>query len=556
MKKKMVMRYYIFIFLVILFASPVVAQSESDEIIFKAMQDEMKRTREQLVLPGMTKPFYVAYSVARSRQVDVAGVLGGIVNSNVTGWATVCTAQLLLGDYQHTNDTRYVGAAPDMSSASELNYNTLRRSFWLLSDRAYKFALQEDAAKKAYLKTNLQAPEIAALPELTKAEPIKKIVERKKPFDFDQARWEKIVSEVSAIFKEYKDIYNSSVTVTGSEIDFYKQTSEGVILKQPTSYISFYATGYVLTDDGVKISDSYSLMAATPQDLPSLEELKKGVRAFAEDLLKLKTVPVIDEYYSGPVLFEGAASSSIFVSTLLNQSGLFALRAPLGQKEQPRTLENRVGRKILDTRLTVKNYSTLEKYNGVDLLGAYEVDAEGVVPAKEMTLVENGILKTFLNGRVPTLKAPGSTGSSRFLTTGSNVVYVTAPGTIHIQVEDGMKQEKMKKALIKAAKEEGLDYAYIVRDFGGLSAHVYKVDVKDGSETQVRFGKVSGINLSKMKRVLQISSKENIANYILHRQTLSSLIYPASVLIEDIEINESKPGKEKKMALTYPLQRQ
>ena len=62
------MRYYILLFLVILFAGPVAAQNETDEVIFKAMQDEMKRTQEQLVLPNMEKPFYISYSVARSRQ--------------------------------------------------------------------------------------------------------------------------------------------------------------------------------------------------------------------------------------------------------------------------------------------------------------------------------------------------------------------------------------------------------------------------------------------------------------------------------------------------------
>lgn len=60
-----------------------------------------------------------------------------------------------------------------------------------------------------------------------------------------------------------------------------------------------------------------------------------------------------------------------------------------------------------------------------------------------------------------------STGSSRFVMTGSDIVYATAPGTIHIQVDKGTKQDKMKKALIKAAKDEGLDYAYIRRSIAG-----------------------------------------------------------------------------------------
>ncbi|MFR7878080.1 MAG: hypothetical protein ACLU4J_17765, partial [Butyricimonas paravirosa] len=87
------------------------------------------------------------------------------------------------------------------------------------------------------------------------------------------------------------------------------------------------------------------------------------------------------------------------------------------------------------------------------------------------------------------------------------------------------------------------------------ASRIYKVDVKDGSETQVRFGDVSAINLAKIKRVLDISSKENVSNYILNRQVLSSLIYPASVLIEDVEINKSEPKKEKEPVLKFPLQR-
>lgn len=94
-----------------------------------------------------------------------------------------------------------------------------------------------------------------------------------------------------------------------------------------------------------------------------------------------------------------------------------------------------------------------------------------------------------------------------------------------------------------------------MRSIAGPASRIYKVDVKDGSETQVRFGDVSAINLAKIKRVLDISSKENVSNYILNRQVLSSLIYPASVLIEDVEINKSEPKKEKEPVLKFPLQR-
>ena len=541
------MRYILSLLIFFLLVGPVVAQNEQDQVIFKAMQDELQRNKAELALPGMDKPFYLSFSLGRFRQFEVVGELGAITNSLELPWRGIGSSQLLLGDYNNTNDTRFVGQFLKVGMPAEADYDMIRRNFWLVSDAAYKMALREAAAKEAALKSNPQTPEEAQLPDLVKAEPITKIVESKVPYEIDIKKWENTIRELSAIFKNYKEIYNSSVGISGLDMEVYKQTSEDVTMKQPVTYVNLFAQGYVTTEDGVRIGDALSILVARPQDMPSLEDLKKKVTAFAENLMKLRNAPVVEEFYSGP-------SSSIFVNNLLNQSGLFAYRKPIGQAGG-RTLEGRIGRKIIDNRLTVKNYTSLEKYDGTPLLGAYEIDAEGVIPEKEMTLVDKGILRQMLNGRVPSLKTQHSTGSSRFVMTGSDIVYVTAPGTIHIQVDKGTKQDKMKKALIKAAKDEGLDYAYIVRSIAGPASRIYKVDVKDGSETQVRFGDVSAINLAKIKRVLDISSKENVSNYILNRQVLSSLIYPASVLIEDVEINKSEPKKEKEPVLKFPLQR-
>ena len=546
------MRYILSLLIFFLLVGPVVAQNEQDQVIFKAMQDELQRNKAELALPGMDKPFYLSYSLGRFRQFEVVGELGAITNSLELPWRGVGSSQLLLGDYNNTNDTRFVGQFMKVGMPAEADYDMIRRNFWLVSDAAYKMALREAAAKEAALKSNPQTQEEAQLPDLVKAEPITKIVESKVPYEIDIKKWENTIRELSAIFKNYKEIYNSSVGISGLDMEVYKQTSEDVTMKQPVTYANLFAQGYVTTEDGVRIGDALSILVARPQDMPSLEDLKKKVTAFAENLMKLRNAPVVED--SGPVLFEDGASSSIFVNNLLNQGGLFAYRKPIGQAGG-RTLEGRIGRKIIDNRLTVKNYTSLEKYDGTPLLGAYEIDAEGVIPEKEMTLVDKGILRQMLNGRVPSLKTQHSTGSSRFVMTGSDIVYATAPGTIHIQVDKGTKQDKMKKALIKAAKDEGLDYAYIVRSIAGPASRIYKVDVKDGSETQVRFGDVSAINLAKIKRVLDISSKENVSNYILNRQVLSSLIYPASVLIEDVEINKSEPKKEKEPVLKFPLQR-
>ena len=58
-----------------------------------------------------------------------------------------------------------------------------------------------------------------------------------------------------------------------------------------------------------------------------------------------------------------------------------------------------------------------------------------------------------------------------------------------------------------------------------------------------------------MKRMLGISSKENVSNYIFNGEVLSSMIYPSSILVENIEINKSDVKKDKEQVLTFPLQK-
>lgn len=237
------------------------------------------------------------------------------------------------------------------------------------------------------------------------------------------------MTEVSAVFNEYKEIYNSSVAINGMEVDMYRLTTEGVQLKEPGGYVSVTVSAEVRGDDGSNLGDSFSLSLLNPAEIPSVEELKERVKAFAEGLMQLKAAPPVAEYYNGPILFEGGAVATILANNLLYRGGLIAARSlmPMG-----RGLADQFGQKIMDERLTVKNYTNKKEYNGTPLYGYYEVDGDGVTPEAEMVLVEKGVFKKMLNGRIPALKAPETTGSSRFIMSPQSPTLVTGTGTIHV----------------------------------------------------------------------------------------------------------------------------
>lgn len=547
------MKYTLLVLLVFWLVLPAGAQEKNDDVIFKAMQDEMQRS-QQLSLPGMPSPFFMGYTVAYTRQFRAAATLGGVIEyyDDPTGIAGV---EMLLGDYQNSSNFSYgneILQTPPLPANPD--YDLLRRNFWLSSDMAYKYALQSGAMKFSTLKDNPPSPEEAQLADLEKVKPCRSVVNYEKTFTIDRAAIEKMVSEMSAVFVDYKDIFNSMVFVSGLQKDIYRLTSDGVMLKEPLSIVSVNAVASINTPDGVKIDDMFSLTVDRLESLPSIEELKRQMKDFAEDLIRLRDAPQIEDYYTGPVLFEDGACFAVFSGNLLNRGALIAFRSPVGRSGF-KTLADQLGQKIIDNRLTVKNYSTLADYNGTPLMGAYEIDAEGVVPAPEITLVEKGVMRGMLNGCIPAVNATHSTGSSRFALSDNRVDFITAPGTIHIQVEKGLKPDKMKKALLKAAKAKNLDYAYIVRSITGNASCIYRVDVKDGKETQVRFADISAISLSKLKNIAEISAGEKVSNYLYGGQVVSSVIYPSSILLEDMEVNKRQMKTEKPPVIKSPLQR-
>ena len=276
--------------------------------------------------------------------------------SNVSPWQMNGGTQVMLGDYQHNSDVQYSEQIAPAQLPSEVDYDIIRRGFWEASDMMYKYSLGMMAQKANYLQQNPRSPEESALAEMQQLPAVTHVRERETKFEINQAALEQLVTEASAVFKEYKDIYNSSVAISGTEIDLYRLTTEGVQLKEPGGHVTVSVSAEARADDGSTVGDSFSLSLLSPAELPSVEELKKRVRAFAEGLMQLKAAPPVAEYYNGPIMFEGGAVATILANNLLYRGGLIAARS-LGPSRGG--LEDQFGSKIMDGRLTVKNYTAM-----------------------------------------------------------------------------------------------------------------------------------------------------------------------------------------------------
>ena len=116
--------------------------------------------------------------------------------------------------------------------------------------------------------------------------------------------------------------------------------------------------------------------------------------------------------YSGPVLFEGPAAAQLMAEVLGPQ---FALpRKPISEPGRPAPFmpsefEGRIGSRVLPNFSMSSTIRTQKAWHGTPLLGYFDFDYEGVVPAP-LTLVEKGKLKTFLLTRQPVRDSMRRTG--------------------------------------------------------------------------------------------------------------------------------------------------
>lgn len=524
-----------------------------DEIIFKAMDDEMSRSMNNLKLPGYQSPFFINSIISESTITTIDASLGSLTGVREIPLDRTLAVNLLVGDYNMNNgEPSAIGSYYETRMAIGNEGDQIRREIWEVCDVAYKRAAAAYQNKTYTMGRMVDKQDI--LPDMIKTAPETKINNTTVPVKFDTKSWEKKARDLSAIFLDYPKLIGTSVNVVAIQVVKYLKNSEGTVAKQPFTIYSVYASGSVEIPEEQIVSESSSLaLVADVNDIPAYDKLAEEVKKLAEKLMSKIDSEVVNEYYFGPVLFEKSAVTDIFTSLLFSDATLLPYRKPLNANQANKTLEQRQGKRVIDQRFTVKNYTQLKEYNGQKLFGYYEIDAEGVVPQKELTLIEKGLFKTTLTSRFPTKISSASTGSMRMGTGAGQGSICVAPGTLHIIADGGVKREQMKKVLIKAAIAEGNNYAYIAREIGGAT-ELFRVDVKTGIETAVRRGELnmSQIDLNKLRRVSAVSKTEQVDNMHFGNSIPVTVICPESMILEDIEITPIQIKKEKRFFTEKP----
>jgi predicted Zn-dependent protease len=450
--------------------------SGQDDVAMRAMKDELARSVAQLQLQKMDKPYFLAYRMDEINQSTISAMLGSLTAEEPLRRRLI-GVEVRVGDYNLDNSnyvsirslsSGHLGGMFSSISQAPLDdsYQQIRRDFWIATDTQYKKGLEDLSAKRAALEMLQHADDV---PDFVKEIPVTQLEQPEKGKAGDELK--KLARDLSVVFRDSPDIYDSSV-----EIDYRNDytryiNSEGSTFTRTQPVFKLQINARTQAANGLPISDSIAVYGRTMTDLPSKEVLISRTQAMAARILKLRSSSSI-EHYNGPVLFEGDAGGEIFAQQFA--TGLMSVRTPLSDDSRFEAFFNqmmsqlgggsfvdKIGGRVLPDFLSVSDNPLAADYKGVPLMGTSKID-DDAVQTRETKLVEHGVLKTLLSTRVPVRALRQSTGSRRG--------WGPAPSNLFVTSEKSLTNDALHKELLRRAKDRGLDYAIVVRRVGGGAA--------------------------------------------------------------------------------------
>jgi TldD protein len=459
------------------------ALAEKDDPILAAMKAELDRESTQLVLPGMQKPYFIEYRIDDFTTYEALANYGALTREE-QGHQRVVRVTVRIGNYT-TDSSSNRGDGSLQIAPTDPNPEAIRYALWTATDEAYKNALRAYAQKQAALKRFESAP---TEQDFSPAKPVTHIGAT-VALDLDKAEWKRRIIDASGLFATdpavrgfAADVQYSTANVRGVAVNRYLVNTEGTTLRQ--GYAGYEAAISVggQAADGMRLSRDNGSVAGKASELESAEAFHHRAIEDLKSLEELRKAPVVSaEDYHGPVLFSGDAAADIV-------DRLFVPNVEAGRPEMGTTARTQgiytssLHAHILPEFLSVTDDPLMKTFDRKTLLGAYEVDDEGV-PAQDVDLVAKGKLENYLVGRTPVRDFPASNGHGRAAPGQSAHAHT---GVLIVKDTTPVKASEMNARLLALAKEQERD-VYAVETLGGeLAPRLLYLVHPDGKRELVR----------------------------------------------------------------------
>ena len=543
-------------------ALPAGAQKQAAPVLMDAMTAELHRAFTSLGKQGDDKqlpPYFLSYAVADASAVSIRAQYGALADSSVNH-VRVADVQVRLGDpkLDNTHGTHRASAVTTLQLPLTDDREALGRTLWLATNTGYGKAL--DNFLRVKTEAEVRAKEEDTSPDFSQEAPQTYFGKPAPLVVVDMPAWEKRVSALSKVFREFPDVYQNMVMLTVQNETDYFASSEGSRVVAPHLQARLVVFAMTRADDGMDLYRAQTFEAETVDGLPAQPELEAAMRELGKSLEALRKAPVTQPF-DGPVILSGRAAAVFFHEVLGHRLEGQRQRGD----EEGQTFTKEVGKEVLPTFLSVADDPTATKFGTTSLSGTYEYDDEGQ-KARRVDLIQDGVLKTFLMSRLPIASFGASNGHGRAST---GHVPTGRQGNLIVTSTKSVPEAELRKQLIDEAKKQEKPYGLYFEDissgfavtqrsspqaFSVVPLVVWRVYVDGRPDELVRGVSIVGTPLAAMKKILATGDKSEVFNGECGAESgtiLVSAVAPA-MLLSEMETQKQAQGIARPPILPIP----
>ena len=543
----------------------VAAQSTRPPPVSTILLSELQRNMQ--VLSQQPVPaYYASYTLHDTRTTQILASFGAIDRSDESR-QRFATIEVRVGDYALDNTHPMRGDARAMSPRLLQvslpladDEKPIRQALWRATDRSYKQASEALTRVRTNVAAKVQDENPA--PDFSR-EDKQDHVGAPASYTLDTRAWESRLRRVSAVFSEDPLILRSQVSLTVEFEGRHFVNSEGSQIVTGSAGGRIFIQGVTKAEDGMELPLYTSYFATSPDGLPDEKQLVAEARAMVNLLGRLRTAPLV-EPFSGPAILSGRAAGVFFHEIFGHRvEGNRQRNADDGQ-----TFTQRVGQAVLPPFLSVIFDPTLKKVGNVELMGHYAYDDQGV-KGQRITVVDKGILKTFLLDRAPLKDFPRSNGHGR---AEPGFLPVSRQSNLQVESSRSVSREQLMNQLRDEARKQGKPFGLLFENIEGgftttgrgspnafnvLPNVVYRIYTDGRAPELVRGVDLIGTPLAAFGKIIATDDQIDVFNGVCGAESggVPVSAFSPSLLVSEVEVQKKVQSQETGPILPAPSRR-
>jgi len=546
-------------FLALILAVPLSAAPPPPSLL-DILSAELQRNFTILKEKADPPPYYMSYTVTEDETEIVTASLGAVVNQNKRHLRYL-DVTVRVGSPKLDNYHVVKGERVRFTSGSVIPLDNVApaidRRLWLETDRTYHLAARRLIEIKSDQQVQVQpgqdSDDFSSEPPAVASEPPPAL----EPL---AAEWAGRLRKWSGDLGNVSGVLNSGIAVAIERESKYMVSTEGTKLLHGRTFANISISARGKAPDGMDVSASEDFQGAELDRMPKPEAVEAAVKRVGTDLAGLLQAPVVEPYV-GPAILSGRAAGVFFHE-------IFGHRIEgHRQKDEAegQTFAKAIGTPVLPDFLSVVFDPTRKAIDSTDLNGYYTYDDEGV-KARPVTVVDNGILKTFLMSRAPIPGIEHSNGHGRRQ---AGLEIVSRQSNLIVESKKQVSDQTLREMLIAEIKRQNKPYGlyfeqvtggYTTTQRRGLQAFtvipliVYRVYPDGRPDQLVRGADIVGTPLASFAKILATSDKLAVFNGYCGAesgQVPVSAVSPA-LLVSEIEIQKKDHSIDRPPLLERP----